>query len=1212
MTPNASSASSKVGLLGRIYNLIKPALFHLKNSATVLFVLGMIVLLVILWWLGPKWSLGGSYPLEPVTIRWIITLGVGLFVALVVVYLSRRKLNKLEQERAKAQRDQEDPARPILEAQEKRFNQMLVELRQSTMVRNYLYALPWYMVLGAEGSGKTSLINRSNQNYTQTAYSNAKRRYEIEPPYKIDWWIGNDALLIDPDGELISGKQKPGTEQYADLPDRQWQHLLEWLERTRSRRPLNGVVLTVDLPRLLDAAPSDRKAYAVLLRNRVRDLIEKLGTRLPIYVVLSKFDLLQGFDAFFRNLSRSEREGLFGFTFSLDSLKDADRWLDELGEYYDAFLTNLNDAVFDAVANAPNQQARNELFVFSRQLAGVRDPLLGFLSEVLESDRYSTPALVRGLYLTSVYQQGIPRNGFVQAAAHSYGLPPRIEAAKAIQRSLTYFSKSLFDQVIYPEAGLAGDNMRVMRNKRRVFIAASVVAVLVTLAMIGSWQHYYSKNLEAAEVVLAESKAFMNTQISDDRLDVTGRNLLKPLNHIRSATAVYGQYRDKLPLVAEMGLYQGRVIGPKVEESYLNLLATRFLPQIGSGVIEQIVDAETGSNEQLAALRVYRMIEDKSNRRKEIVKNWMAKEWHEEFEGEGDTQRQLMNHLDYSMDFVQADLPEFQGVVKSAQQELRLTPLSERVYQSIKQDARVELSNRVDFRRQIGPSFDLIYKNENEAEHQGGFVIDALFTTSGFKGYFIERNENIIDLAIIDQWVLGERDHIRYSDEDKIQLAQRIRSHYINDYLDTWKRTLGRLAVNEFDDIEYAVKVLETLTGPTAPLERLIETVKRNGEIYPPIDIKNEQARIEAEKKLLSDPNRREARRILRNFQDLIALLDKGDQEIPYYEELVGTLSATYDYMASVQNAPDRGKAALALARDRFNLDGADPIYALKRVAAGLPEPLSAQMDKVADESWKVMLIKALQQLEKKWDQEVYQFFQERIADRYPFSPKSQIDVSLEDFEKLFSPQGRLSEFYDKYLKVFLYDNLNALYSEEDEDYLVRTDVLEQLETAWKIQDAFFDNRGGLNVNFNLEPLALTANQRRSVIDIDGQLVPYNHGPTYSSQLIWPNTLRQGAESKLTLIDANGRARRLRYQGPWSWFRLLEQAQVNGGDENSLDITFQLGDGRMRYRLHAEESNNPLLRRLFKGFSLPRTLLRERTPNPRRTAARIAKPPRTS
>ncbi len=1199
MTVNMSSISSKAGFMHKILNWIKSAVIHLKHSATVLLVLGLIVFLVLLWWLGPKWEFDGRYPLETMTVRWLITLGVAFFSALIAALVTKRRLSKVEREHAKEKRDEEDPAQPVLDAQEARFNQILTELHKSTMVRNYLYLLPWYIVIGAEGAGKTSLINRSNQNHTQTTYSNTQKRDQVEPPYKIDCWIGNDALLIDPDGELISGKIKEGYEAYRDLPNRMWEHLVDWLDRTRSRRPLNGIVLAVDLPTLLDSKPSDRKTYALQLRGRVRELIEKLGTRLPVYIVLTKFDLLDGFDAFFRNLPRSEREQLFGFTFSLDSLKDADHWLDELSSYYDAFLKNLNDAVFDAVADAPNQQTRNDLFVFSRQMVGVRDILVNFLSEILESDRYATPALVRGLYFTSVYQQGIPRNAFIQTAAASYNLPPRIEAAKAIQRSLTFFSKSLFHDVIYPEAGLAGDNTRTLRNKRRIFALASVVAGLTAVLVIGGWQHYYRQNIHASEVVLAESKAFMKTRISD-RIDITGRNLLEPLNHIRKAISVYGQYRDKLPLVADLGLYQGRIIGPKVEESYLNLLSTRYLPALGVGVIDKINAAEPGSNDRLAALRIYRMIEDKANRRKKIVKNWMAKEWHQHFEGEGETQRQLMIHLDYALDFAEADLPQFKSLVKAVQRDLRQTPLSQRVYQGIKQDAYAELHNPVDLRQRVGPSFDLIYKNENENLNEkarpGGFIIDAIFTAPGFKGYFVERNENIIDLAMIDKWVLGERAGINYSEEDKRQLADRIRSHYINDYLDTWKRTLGRLEINDFEGIEYAVKVLETLTGPTAPLQRLIETVREHAEIYPALDIEDPQARIEAEKKLLSDPNRREAKRIQRNFQRLDSLLDKGDKEAPYYEELIKALGATYDYMATVQNAPDRGKAALSLARDRFKLDGADPIYALERIAAGLPEPLSAQMDKVAKESWKVLLIKALQQLEKKWDQEIYQFFEERLAGRYPFNPTARIDVALEDFEQMFGPNGKLTGFYNKYLKVFLHDNLNALYSEEDEDYLVRTDVLQQLEAAWAIQNGFFDNRGALNVNFNIEPLALSANQRRSVIDIDGQRVSYSHGPTHTRQLIWPNTLRQGAESKVTLISTRGRSKMLRYQGPWSWFRLLDRAHINGADDNMLDIIFQLGDGKMRYRVHAEKSNNPLLRQLFKGFRLPRTLLREKSP----------------
>ena len=55
--------------------------------------------------------------------------------------------------------------------------------------------------------------------------------------------------------------------------------------------------------------------------------------------------------------------------------------------------------------------------------------------------------------------------------------------------------------------------------------------------------------------------------------------------------------------------------------------------------------------------------------------------------------------------------------------------------------------------------------------------------------------------------------------------------------------------------------------------------------------------------------------------------------------------------LAAIQNAQDRDKAALRAARDRFELDGADPIYVLNRMASGLPEPLSEQIRRVASES---------------------------------------------------------------------------------------------------------------------------------------------------------------------------------------------------------------------------------------------------------------------
>lgn len=55
------------------------------------------------------------------------------------------------------------------------------------------------------------------------------------------------------------------------------------------------------------------------------------------------------------------------------------------------------------------------------------------------------------------------------------------------------------------------------------------------------------------------------------------------------------------------------------------------------------------SEEKLAVLRVMRMLEDKSGRNNEVVKQFMAKRWSEQFHGQRDVQAQLMSHLDYAL-----------------------------------------------------------------------------------------------------------------------------------------------------------------------------------------------------------------------------------------------------------------------------------------------------------------------------------------------------------------------------------------------------------------------------------------------------------------------------------------------------------------------------------------------------------------------------------
>ena len=73
---------------------------------------------------------------------------------------------------------------------------------------------------------------------------------------------------------------------------------------------------------------------------------------------MSKFDLLDGFEELFAKLPAREREEVQGFTFTLSSVKDFDRWLEELDKAYQHFIKQLEDTLQSASGACPAARKR--------------------------------------------------------------------------------------------------------------------------------------------------------------------------------------------------------------------------------------------------------------------------------------------------------------------------------------------------------------------------------------------------------------------------------------------------------------------------------------------------------------------------------------------------------------------------------------------------------------------------------------------------------------------------------------------------------------------------------------------------------------------------------------------------------------------------------------------------------------------------------------
>lgn len=416
-------------------------------------------------------------------------------------------------------------------------------------------------------------------------------------------------------------------------------------------------------------------------------------------------------------------------------------------------LDRMNLALPDLMV--AQTHTRTSLFSFSRQMQGSREPLVSLLEGLLDGENMNV--MLRGVYLTSSLQRGQMDDIFTQSAARQYRLGNNPLASWPLVDTAPYFTRSLFPQALLAEPNLATESRAWLIRSRRRLTVFSATGGVAALLLITGWHHYYNGNYQSGITVLKQAKAFMDVPPPQGEDDF-GNLQLPLLNPVRDATLAYGDWGDRSRL-ADMGLYQGRRIGPYVEQTYLQLLEQRYLPSLFNGLVKAMNAAPPESEEKLAVLRVMRMLEDKSGRNNEVVKQYMAKRWSEKFHGQRDIQAQLMSHLDYALahtdwhaerqagdgDAISRWTPYDKPVV-SAQKELSKLPVYQRVYQSLKTRALGVLPADLNLRDQVGPTFDQVFTSADDNK----LVVPQFLTRYGLQSYFVKQRDELVELTAMD------------------------------------------------------------------------------------------------------------------------------------------------------------------------------------------------------------------------------------------------------------------------------------------------------------------------------------------------------------------------------------------------------------------------------------------------------------------------------
>jgi type VI secretion system protein ImpL len=350
----------------------------------------------------------------------------------------------------------------------------------------YKYKFPWYMMIGTEESGKSSLLS---------GFTHDKLYDDDEENSSVIWWFLKNGVVLDVKG----GAFIPNNGLNAD--DKSWNLILDMLSRYRSAQPINGIILTIPITELY----GKNKLPIEEIRKKAQYIARKLnfaqnyiGMKLPVYVVVTKTDIVPGFQSFCSEIPVRNRNNMLGWSspYSLDSIY----YSKILDEGFSEFENELNEIRMEILAEASVSTTRDGIFVFPSELLTVRDPLSCYIDTIFRTSSADNKFYFRGFYFTgdskmipllsfdssneqdeTIAIMGTPDADINEAGSISASFKDERFAPKKI-----FFFEDLLLRKIFAENGIASPmHSKIHQFNKSILIAKISTAIFVTIGSYG-------------------------------------------------------------------------------------------------------------------------------------------------------------------------------------------------------------------------------------------------------------------------------------------------------------------------------------------------------------------------------------------------------------------------------------------------------------------------------------------------------------------------------------------------------------------------------------------------------------------------------------------------------------------------------------------------------------------------------------------------------
>jgi type VI secretion system protein ImpL len=1162
--------------------------------------IGLLALAALLWYAAPLLAVGDVRPFDNPWMRGI-TIGFALFATLgyfITDMISRGQQTATLAHGLVGSSTEDVASKDDSETLKTRMTDALLTLKKTSNTKgDPLYDLPWYVIIGPPGSGKTTALINSGLKFPLVSGTGKPAAVAGEGGTRYcDWWFTEEAVLIDTAGRYTTHDSD------AQADKSSWHAFLTLLRSNRPKQPINGVFVCISIEDLLQQGDAQRCAHADAIRLRLKELHDELNVDFPVYALFTKADLISGFMDFFGTLREEERRAVWGVTFQTND--KTTNMIAKVIPEFDLLIARLNDLVIDRMSDEPTPQGKVQIFGFPSQMSALKGPVSEFLTYIFEPTRYHANATLRGYYFTSGTQDGTPIDQLVGALSRSFGAQSVGEVCYS-GLGKSFFLTDLLQKVVFHEAGWVSTNVKAVR---RAMVLKSIgyasLALLVTGSSLWLWLSYiHNTDL----VVRAFSATTQYKQISGplrDETTIADADLARihgALYHLRTLPAGFETRDQSTPLIGRAGLDQHPRLNVSAEAAYEQGLMRLMRPRLMFRLEDSLRKGITNPALLMEPLQVYLMLAGRDPMDRKRVVGFFQRDFEIQFAGAGNAsgRQSLLEHVKHLVTLDQptgsAAIALDSHLVQEVQGTIARMSILDRAFALLRAAALKDTEHDWRVVDKGGNDVVHVFTSVNGTD-LAAMRVPFFYTYNGFHEAFLARIPAVIEQLKEERKVLGDIGNQAGIQAQYEMLPRQLVDRYSHEFITTWNTMLRQLRIRSLTMDKPRYMALETASSPVSPITRIIESIREETSLTRPRPQEQGQGKspsVTTQPSLILSGGEAPGASVERAFRSY-ALLIEGDRSQRPVDELRKILGDVYSGLVML-NDPVRA----AEGRQKFT----EAMRSFESTAGRFPEPFKTMLQTAAASFDSDATGTVVTRLNQGVSEQVSATCQSAISGVYPFVRTSSRDMSFQDFQKMFGPDGVIDRFFQTHLAQYAITS-GRIWSWNQASpigRLLSQRMLQHFQHAHEIKQAFFPNGGGgfsfavkhLSMSDEIDSARLEINAAQLVVE--KQKAPgffsFGSSPPKTPQnttatFQWPGPINMSGASLSLIPELQGVANTLRKEGTWAIFRLLDQVNTSGTGAE-LTARMSLGGRIAVYQFNAVSLPNPFTLTAIRGFNCP-------------------------